>query len=95
MLTANAHAARALLMEARELSDELPEPQLEGYAALFHGLTAMLDVEIEPARAHLEAARALHHAARHTRSRRSASPTRWQGGRRGARQLLEDTRKPG
>jgi predicted ATPase/DNA-binding CsgD family transcriptional regulator len=63
MLTANAQAARALLMEARELGAELSEPQLEGYAAFFHGLTDTLDVAVEPARAHLEAARALHHAA--------------------------------
>ena len=73
MLTANMQAARALLIEARELGAELPEPQLEGYAAFFHGLTDTLDVAVEPARAHLEAARALHHAAHNPRGEAHAT----------------------
>jgi predicted ATPase len=73
MLTANVQAARALLMEARELGAELPEPQLEGYAAFFHGLTDTLDVAVEPARANLEAARALHQAAQNPRGEAGAT----------------------
>jgi predicted ATPase/DNA-binding CsgD family transcriptional regulator len=73
MLTANVQAARALLIEARELSAELAEPQLEGYAAFFHGLTDTLDVAVEPARAHLEAARSLHHAAHNPRGAAGAT----------------------
>jgi non-specific serine/threonine protein kinase len=72
MLTGNAQAARALLIEARELGAELTEPQLEGYAAFFHGLTDTLDVAIETARANLEAARALHHAAHNPRGEAGA-----------------------
>jgi predicted ATPase/DNA-binding CsgD family transcriptional regulator len=63
MVTADAGAARALLIEARQLSAELGERELEGYAAFYHGLTQTLDMAIGPARPHLEAARALHHAA--------------------------------
>jgi non-specific serine/threonine protein kinase len=73
MLTANVRAARALLIEARELGAELAEPQLEGYAAFFHGLTDTLDVAVEPARAHLEAARSLHHAAHNPRGAAGAT----------------------
>ena len=50
MLTANMPAARALLIEARELGAQLLEPQLEGYATFFHGLTddaARTQFEIE------------------------------------------------
>jgi non-specific serine/threonine protein kinase len=73
MLTANVRAARALLIEARELGAELAEPQLEAYAAFFHGHTDTLDVAVEPARAHLEAARSLHYAAHNPRGAAGAT----------------------
>jgi non-specific serine/threonine protein kinase len=59
MATANAHASRAFHSEARQLSAELGELELEGYARFFHGLVDTLDMAVEPARAHLEAAIAL------------------------------------
>jgi predicted ATPase/DNA-binding CsgD family transcriptional regulator len=63
MASANPAAAQALQSEARELSAELGDPVLEGYAALYHGLNQVLNMAVEPARPDLEAARALHHAA--------------------------------
>ena len=63
MASANADAARAFQSEARELSVELGELELEGYAALYHGLTQALNLAVEPARADLEAARDLHRRA--------------------------------
>jgi non-specific serine/threonine protein kinase len=60
MLTVDIEAARARLRAARELAAELDEPSLEGWAALFHGLTDTLGGELEQGRAHLEEARALH-----------------------------------
>jgi predicted ATPase len=59
-LVADADAARRLLVEAQELSAELGEQGLEGWAHYFLGLTETLDGEIEAARGHLEATRALH-----------------------------------
>jgi predicted ATPase/DNA-binding CsgD family transcriptional regulator len=63
MVTANAPASRASHSEARQLSTELGELELEAYATLFHGLADTLDMAVEPARAHLEAAIALHQRA--------------------------------
>ncbi len=60
MLMANAAASRALHGDARRLSAELGEVELEGFAALFHGLTNTLDKAVESARPDLEAAMALH-----------------------------------
>jgi predicted ATPase/DNA-binding CsgD family transcriptional regulator len=63
MASANADAARACQREAREVAAELREPELEGYAALYHGLTQALNMAVEPARADLDAARDLHRRA--------------------------------
>jgi DNA-binding CsgD family transcriptional regulator len=63
MTTADARAARACHSEARRLSGELGELELEANAALFHGLADALDTAVAPARGHLEAARALHRQA--------------------------------
>ena len=59
MVTANAQASRASHSEARQLSAELGELELEGFATFFHGLADTLDVAVEPARVHLEAAMTL------------------------------------
>jgi predicted ATPase/DNA-binding CsgD family transcriptional regulator len=56
MVTANAPASRAFHSEARQLSAELGELELEGFATFFHGLADTLDMAVQPARAHLEAA---------------------------------------
>ena len=58
---ADVDAAKQLLAEAQELARELDEPELEGWAHLFHGLTATLAGATAEGRGHLEAARALHH----------------------------------
>jgi tetratricopeptide (TPR) repeat protein len=63
MVTANAEASLAFHREARELSAELGEEDLEGYANLYHGLTQSLNMAVEPARADLAAARTLHRRA--------------------------------
>jgi predicted ATPase/DNA-binding CsgD family transcriptional regulator len=63
MVTANAEASLVLHSEARELSGELGEHELEGFATLFRGLTQTLNRAVEPARVDLEAARALHRRA--------------------------------
>jgi non-specific serine/threonine protein kinase len=63
MASANADAARACQREAREIAAELGEPELEGYAALYHGLTQALNMAVEPARADLGAACELHQRA--------------------------------
>jgi predicted ATPase/DNA-binding CsgD family transcriptional regulator len=63
MVTANAEASLALHSEARELSRQLGEDELEGFATFFHGLTQTLNMSVAPARADLEAARALHRRA--------------------------------
>jgi predicted ATPase/DNA-binding CsgD family transcriptional regulator len=54
-------AARAILADARALSDELGEPVLEAWTRFFQGLTETLGGELERGREHLEASRALHH----------------------------------
>jgi non-specific serine/threonine protein kinase len=60
MLAADVEAARRALAEAEQLSVVLGEPELEGWAHLFHGLTDTLAGSITTARQHLEATRALH-----------------------------------
>jgi tetratricopeptide (TPR) repeat protein len=63
MVTAEAGTARACHGEARQLSAELGELQLEATATFFRGLTETLDMAVEPARADLEAAITLHRRA--------------------------------
>jgi predicted ATPase/DNA-binding CsgD family transcriptional regulator len=67
MLVADAQASRALHSEARQLSTELGEDELEGVATLYRGLTQMLEMAVEPARADLASARTLHRRA-HSRA---------------------------
>jgi predicted ATPase len=62
MLAADADGARSSLADARRLSAELGEQELEGWAHFFLGLTETFQGTIEPAREHLEAARELHGA---------------------------------
>jgi non-specific serine/threonine protein kinase len=57
-LLVDAKAARSALAEASELSTELEERDLEGWALVFLGLTEALAGAIEPAREHLEIGRA-------------------------------------
>jgi predicted ATPase/DNA-binding CsgD family transcriptional regulator len=64
MVMAEVGTARACHSEARQLSAELGELELEAVATFFRGLTETLDMAVEPARAHLKAARALHRRAR-------------------------------
>jgi predicted ATPase len=59
-IVADAEAARRVLVEAEELGAELGERGLEGWVHYFLGLTETLDGQLEPAREHLEATRALH-----------------------------------
>jgi predicted ATPase/DNA-binding CsgD family transcriptional regulator len=95
MVTADADAARAPLIEARQLSAELGERELEGYAAFYHGLTHTLDMAVGPARTHLEAARALLRAVHSRRGEGLATATLgltflMEGEPAQARELLEE-----
>jgi hypothetical protein len=63
MVTANAQASRAFHSESQRLSAELGERELEAFATFYRGLTDTLHMAVEPARADLEAARALHRRA--------------------------------
>ena len=63
MATAKADMVLAWQSEARQLSAALGEPELEGYAAFYHGLTQALNLAVLPARADLHAARNLHRRA--------------------------------
>jgi predicted ATPase/DNA-binding CsgD family transcriptional regulator len=63
MATADARAARGYHREARRLSAELDELELEAFATFFHGLVDTLDMAVEPARGQLEAAMTLHQRA--------------------------------
>jgi predicted ATPase/DNA-binding CsgD family transcriptional regulator len=63
MTTADAQAARAYHTEARHLSAELSELELEAFATFYHGLVDTLEMAVEPARANLEAATTLHQRA--------------------------------
>jgi predicted ATPase len=60
MLLADTEGTRKALAEAYELSAELGERALKGWARLFQGLSATLEGSINEGREHLEAARALH-----------------------------------
>ena len=53
-------AARSILAEARELSQEVGEPVLEAWTCWFQGLAELVAGEPERGRAHLEASLALH-----------------------------------
>jgi predicted ATPase/DNA-binding NarL/FixJ family response regulator len=57
-LLVDARAARTALVDARELSTELGDQALHGWALVFLGLTETLARAIEPAREHLETGRA-------------------------------------
>ena len=57
---ADAELAGRVLVEAQELSAELGERALEGWARLFQGLSATLGGAADAARPNLEAARSLH-----------------------------------
>ncbi|HEV2058643.1 MAG TPA: LuxR C-terminal-related transcriptional regulator [Solirubrobacteraceae bacterium] len=60
ILIADTEAAARMLTEARELSAELEERALEGWARFFLGLGETFVGAIEPGRANLQAARSLH-----------------------------------
>lgn len=59
MLVADIPLARRTHQEARELSAELDEPRIEGWACFFHGLAATLGGAFLDARPDLQAARTL------------------------------------
>ena len=59
-LMTDAESAKRVLAEARELGAELGDTAIEGWAALFQGLTDALGGDGEAAYEHLEAARACH-----------------------------------
>ena len=63
MMTVDPDAAKTALTNARELSIELGDRALQGWAAFFRGLTETLAREFDTARAHLEEARSLHREA--------------------------------
>lgn len=62
--TGDHEAARRTLGEARELSVELDERALEGWARIFEGLVELFGGSVEGAREHFEEARRLHQAVR-------------------------------
>jgi non-specific serine/threonine protein kinase len=87
-------AARAILDDARALSDELGEPVLEAWTRFFQGLTETLGGEVERGRLHLEASRALHKklAIRIGEARSLAGlggTSFWRGEPRRAKELLD------
>jgi predicted ATPase/DNA-binding CsgD family transcriptional regulator len=59
MVMADPEASHALHSDARRLSAELGELELEGFATFFRGLMQALSMAVDPARADLEAAIAL------------------------------------
>ena len=63
MVMADPEASHALHSEALRLSAELGELELEGFATFFRGLMQALSMAVDPARADLEAALALHRRA--------------------------------
>jgi DNA-binding CsgD family transcriptional regulator len=63
MVMADAESSRAFHSDARRLSAELGEFELEGFATFFRGLMQTLSMAVEPARADLEAALGLHRRA--------------------------------
>jgi hypothetical protein len=62
-LIADIETALSALREAQQLSADLADPVLEGWAHFYLGLAGTLGGAIGPAREHLEAARALHEEA--------------------------------
>ena len=63
MVMADPEASHAFHSDARRLSAELGELELEGFATFFRGLMQALSLAVDPARADLEAALALHRRA--------------------------------
>jgi DNA-binding CsgD family transcriptional regulator len=63
MVMADPEASHAFHSDARRLSAELGELELEGFATFFRGLMQALRMAVDPARADLEAAIALHRRA--------------------------------
>jgi predicted ATPase/DNA-binding CsgD family transcriptional regulator len=63
MVMADPEQSHAFHSDARRLSVELGELELEGFARLFRGLMQALSMAVEPARVDLEAAIALHRRA--------------------------------
>jgi predicted ATPase/DNA-binding CsgD family transcriptional regulator len=63
MVMADPEASHAFHSDARRLSAELGESELEGFATFFRGLMQALSMAVDPARADLEAAIALHRRA--------------------------------
>jgi non-specific serine/threonine protein kinase len=63
MVMADPEASDAFHSDARRLSAELGELELEGFATFFRGLMHTLSMDIDPARVDLEAALALHRRA--------------------------------
>src|SRR5260370_525057 len=60
MLAEDNEAATAVLADAAQLSEQLGEDALQGWAHFYLGLIKGLSGEIDAARAHLEASRAVH-----------------------------------
>jgi predicted ATPase/DNA-binding CsgD family transcriptional regulator len=67
MVMADPKASHAFHSEAQRLSAELEEFELEGFATFFRGLMQALSMAVDPARADLEAAIALHRRANNRR----------------------------
>jgi predicted ATPase/DNA-binding CsgD family transcriptional regulator len=63
MVMADPEASHAFHSEARRLSADLGELELEGFATFFRGLMQALSMAVDPARADLEAAIGLHRRA--------------------------------
>jgi predicted ATPase/DNA-binding SARP family transcriptional activator len=63
MVIADPEASHAFHSDARRLSSELGDSELEGFAMLFRGLMQTLSLAVDPARADLEAALTLHRQA--------------------------------
>jgi DNA-binding CsgD family transcriptional regulator len=61
MLFGDAGSARKALDNAARLSVALSQPELQGWARFFLGLTEMYEGAVGPAREHLRTARSLHH----------------------------------
>src|SRR5258708_11980169 len=60
MLAEDNEAAPGVLADAAQLSEQLGEDALQGWAHFYLGLIKGLSGEIDAARAHLEASRAVH-----------------------------------
>jgi predicted ATPase/DNA-binding CsgD family transcriptional regulator len=75
MVMADREASHAFHSDARQLSAELGESELEGFATFFRGLMHALSMAVEPARADLEAAIALQRRAHSRRGEGMALAT--------------------